>query len=93
MKNGAPRDEPKNGRGRGWVVPYKTQIFAETADFRRKLQIFAEIRGKPKIGLCHLIGDRDRGGQNVPNARGGGTRPESCPSKTWTFDLQIGDFL
>ena len=22
MKNGAPRDEPKNGRGRGWVVPY-----------------------------------------------------------------------
>ena len=22
IKNGAPRDEPKNGRGRGWVVPY-----------------------------------------------------------------------
>ena len=22
MKNGAPRDDPKNGRGRGWVVPY-----------------------------------------------------------------------
>ena len=21
MKNGAPQDEPKNGRGRGWVVP------------------------------------------------------------------------
>ena len=34
------------------------------------------------------------GGQNVPNARGGGgTRPESCPLKTWTFDPQIGDFL
>ena len=41
-----------------------------------------------------LFGDRDRGGQNVPNARGGGeTRPESCPSKTWTFDPQVGDFL
>ena len=24
MKNGAPRDEPKNGRGRGWVVPNST---------------------------------------------------------------------
>ena len=22
MKNGAPRDELKNGRGRGWAVPY-----------------------------------------------------------------------
>ena len=22
MKNGAPRDEPNNARGRGWVVPY-----------------------------------------------------------------------
>ena len=35
-----------------------------------------------------LLGNRDRGGvrQNVPNARGGGTRPESCPSKTWIFD-------
>ena len=40
-----------------------------------------------------FVGNRDRGGQNVPNARGGGTRPESCPSKTWTFDPQIGDFL
>ena len=34
------------------------------------------------------------GVQNVPNARGGGgTRPESCPSKTWTFDPHIVDFL
>ena len=24
---------------------------------------------------------------------GGGTRPESCPWKAWTFDPQIGDFL
>ena len=24
---------------------------------------------------------------------GGGNSPESCPSKTWTFDLQIGDCL
>ena len=23
MKNGAPRDELKDGRGRGWAVPYK----------------------------------------------------------------------
>ena len=23
MKNGAPRDELKNGRGRGWAVPYE----------------------------------------------------------------------
>ena len=23
MKHGAPRDEPKNGRGWGWVVPYQ----------------------------------------------------------------------
>ena len=23
MKNGAPRDELKNGRGHGWAVPYK----------------------------------------------------------------------
>ena len=23
MKNGAPRDELKNGRGRGWLVPYR----------------------------------------------------------------------
>ena len=38
--------------------------------------------------------DRDRGGQNVPNARGGGgTRPESCPSKAWTLDPPIEDFL
>ena len=22
MKNGAPQDELKNGRGRGWAVPY-----------------------------------------------------------------------
>ena len=27
MKNGAPRDEPKNGRGRGWVVPYFSLSF------------------------------------------------------------------
>ena len=42
------------------------------------------------------FGDRDRRGQNVLNARrleGGGTRPESCPSKTWTSDSQIEDFL
>ena len=29
------------------------------------------------------IRDWDGGGQNVPNARGGGTRPESCPWKAW----------
>ena len=23
MKNGAPRDELKNGRGRGWAIPYE----------------------------------------------------------------------
>ena len=39
------------------------------------------------------VGDRDRGGQNVPNVRGGGTGPESCPWKAWTFDPQIEDFL
>ena len=34
------------------------------------------------------------GDQNVTNARGGGgNRPESCPSKTWTFDHQIGDIF
>ena len=26
MKNGAPRDEPKKGHGRGWVVPYSKLI-------------------------------------------------------------------
>ena len=39
------------------------------------------------------IGKRDRGGQNVPNARGGGTRPESCLCKSWIFEPQIEDFL
>ena len=41
------------------------------------------------------LGSPQGGGQNVPNARGGGfggTRPESCPSKTWTFDPKIDDF-
>ena len=28
MKHGAPRDEPKNGRGRGWVVPYLEEFFS-----------------------------------------------------------------
>ena len=26
MKNGAPRDELKNGRGRGWAVPYLREL-------------------------------------------------------------------
>ena len=26
MKNGALQDEVKNGRGRGWAVPYKDQF-------------------------------------------------------------------
>ena len=25
MKNGAPQDELKTGRGRGWAVPYSTE--------------------------------------------------------------------
>ena len=33
------------------------------------------------------------GGQNAPNAREGeGTRPESCPSKTWTLDPKLAIF-
>ena len=57
----------------------------------------ALYRGFAPVGFTHSsiwLGDRDRGGQNVPNARGGGgTRPESCPWKAWTFDPQIEDFL
>ena len=60
----------------------KKQIFAENPGF------FAQIH--PSI---LEIGDRDSGGQNVPGAGGGGIRTESCPSKTWTFDPQVGDFL
>ena len=26
MKNGAPRDELKNGRGRAWAVPYRSEF-------------------------------------------------------------------
>ena len=34
------------------------------------------------------------GGQNVPNAKGGGgNRPKSCLWKAWTFDPQIEDLL
>ena len=38
-------------------------------------------------------GDRDRGDQNVPNGRGVELTPKVAPSKAWTFDPQIGDFL
>ena len=33
---------------------WETQIFAETADFPRKPQIFAGTRRKPQIGVCPL---------------------------------------
>ena len=46
-----------------------------------------------KITTARLSQTGIGGGQNVPNARGRGNRPESCPSKTWPFDLQIGDFF
>ena len=36
-----------------------------------------------------ILGDRDR----ASNTGGGGTRPESCPCKAWTFDPQILEFI
>ena len=33
------------------------------------------------------------GSKRTERQRGGGIRPESYPSKTWTCDPQIGDFL
>ena len=58
------------------------------------IRTFCEKSGNPPAWKpASNVGDRDRGGQNVPNARGGGTRPESCPWKAWTFDPQIEDFL
>ena len=39
------------------------------------------------------FGDRDRGGVKTYRRLEGGNSPESCPSKTWTFDPQIGDCL
>ena len=47
----------------------------------------------PESDMLQIYWKPARGGQNVPNARGGGTRPESCPSKTWTLTPQIGGFL
>ena len=46
------------------------------------------------LGRSTLIGDRDRGCQIVPNARGGGNSPRKLPLEDLeTFDPQIGDFL
>ena len=33
MKKGDPRDELKNGRGRGWAGPYKTREFFNKIKF------------------------------------------------------------
>ena len=43
MKNGAPRDEPKNGHGRGWVVPYFcwTKFLKKVAKFETKFPKFS----------------------------------------------------
>ena len=33
------------------------------------------------------------GGSKRTEGQRGGTRPESCPWKAWTFDPEIEDFL
>ena len=47
----------------------------------------------PFKNITYIIGNRDRGVKTYRTLEGGGTCPESCPSKTWTFDPQIDDFL
>ena len=60
----------------------KPQIFAENRRFSQET---------PQVGVRHLSRRPGLGGGlNVPNARGaGGTRPQNCPSKTWTLTPKL----
>ena len=61
MKNGAPRDELQNGRGRGWAVPYFLRTFYKALHERChdcKVTLQKESRDR-KRGLleegCNLL--------------------------------------
>ena len=65
-----------------WVF-WCTQIGADVHDLSMSSSRKTFFFGRPGQG----------GSKRTERQRGGGLAPESCPSKTWTFEAQIGDFL
>ena len=66
-------------------------LHGKTQTCKKKRIAIISCDVEASVGLrSKKIGDWDRGDENVPNARGeGGTRPGSCPSKTWTPKLRF----
>ena len=72
----------KNSKGRD-------RKFQSTFDFLTRLKVSSEIEFLQSLGPYQRPG----GVKTYRTLEGGGTRPESCPCKAWTFDPQIEDFL